>query len=53
MGFRRGIEVIERRLTPDELSGLEECFVTGTGAEVTPVRETGPHNFTAGEFCAR
>jgi branched-chain amino acid aminotransferase len=43
---RRGIEVIERRITPEELSGFEECFISGTGAEVTPVREIGPYNFT-------
>jgi branched-chain amino acid aminotransferase len=45
---RRGIEVIERRIMPEELSGFEECFVTGTGAEVTPVSETGPYKFTPG-----
>jgi branched-chain amino acid aminotransferase len=43
---RRGIEVIERRIIPDELSGFEECFISGTGAEVTPVSETGPYKFT-------
>jgi hypothetical protein len=45
---RRGIEVIERRIMPDELSGFEECFISGTGAEVTPVREIGPYSFTPG-----
>jgi branched-chain amino acid aminotransferase len=45
---RRGIEVIERRIMPDELSTFEECFITGTGAEVTPVSETGPYKFTPG-----
>lgn len=45
---RRGIEVIERRIMPDELSAFEECFITGTGAEVTPVSETGPYKFTPG-----
>ena len=42
----RGIEVIERRIMPDELSSLEECFICGTGAEVTPVSQVGPYNFT-------
>ncbi len=32
---RRGIEVIERRIMPDELTGFSECFITGTAAEVT------------------
>lgn len=45
---RRGIEVVERRILPDELDGFEECFICGTGAEVTPVSEIGPHRFTPG-----
>ncbi|MFO1147280.1 MAG: branched-chain amino acid aminotransferase [Alsobacter sp.] len=43
---RRGIEVIERRIMPDELSAFSECFICGTGAEVTPVSEAGPYRFT-------
>ena len=35
---RRGIEVIERRIMPEELAGFSECFITGTAAEVTPIR---------------
>ncbi len=42
---RRGIEVIERRIMPEELANFDECFVTGTGAEVTPVSEIGPYKF--------
>ena len=45
---RRGIEVIERRIMPEELANFEECFICGTGAEVTPVSEIGPHKFTPG-----
>ena len=47
---RRGIEVIERRIMPDELPSFEECFICGTGAEVTPVSEIGPHRFTPGNI---
>lgn len=36
---KRGLEVIERRIMPDELSSFNECFITGTAAEVTPVGE--------------
>lgn len=36
---KRGFEVIERRIMPDELSSFNECFITGTAAEVTPVGE--------------
>ena len=42
---RRGIEIVERRIMPDELPSFSECFITGTAAEVTPVAEIGPHVF--------
>lgn len=45
---KRGHEVIERVIMPDELSSFEECFITGTAAEVTAVAEIGPHSFTPG-----
>ncbi|HWL69028.1 MAG TPA: branched-chain amino acid aminotransferase [Geminicoccus sp.] len=34
----RGIEVIERHIKPEELANAQEIFVTGTAAEITPVR---------------
>src|SRR6202021_942395 len=45
---RRGIEVIERRILPDELTGFSECFITGTAAEVTAVSEIAQWRFTPG-----
>ncbi len=48
---RRGIKVHERTIMPDELSSFNECFIVGTAAEVTPVREIGPHNFQPGRVC--
>jgi branched-chain amino acid aminotransferase len=45
---RRGIEVIERRIAPDELVGFSECFITGTAAEVTAVSEIAQWRFTPG-----
>lgn len=45
---RRGIEVIERRIMPDELNGFTECFITGTAAEVTAVSEIADWRFTPG-----
>ncbi len=47
----RGYEIIERRIMPEELADFEECFLTGTAAEVTPVREIGPYAFTPGGIC--
>jgi len=46
----RGIEVIERTILPDELQGFEQCFVTGTAAEVTPVSEIDGKTFEVGEI---
>ncbi|WP_444984572.1 branched-chain amino acid transaminase [Halomonas mongoliensis] len=34
-----GIEVVERRITRDELYTAEEAFLTGTAAEILPLRE--------------
>lgn len=47
----RQIEVIERAIMPDELKGFDECFLTGTAAEVTPVSEIGPYKFTPAAMC--
>ena len=38
---RRGIEVIERAIWPEELEGFEQMFLTGSAAEVTPVASAG------------
>jgi branched-chain amino acid aminotransferase len=46
----RGMEVIERTVMPEELEGFEQCFLTGTAAEVAPVAEIGPHRFEVGEM---
>ena len=34
-----GVEVIEKRITRDEVYCADEAFFTGTAAEVTPIRE--------------
>ena len=46
----RGIEVIERRIMPEELGSFSECFLTGTAAEVTPVSEIGPYRYAPAEL---
>ena len=47
---RRGFKLIERAIMPGELEGFEQCFLTGTAAEVTPVSEIGPYRFEVGEI---
>jgi len=45
-----GLELIERRIMPDELSTFNECFIVGSAAEVTPVAEIGPYSFKPGNI---
>jgi branched-chain amino acid aminotransferase len=47
---RRNIEIIERRIMPEELSGFSECFITGTAAEITAVSEIAEWKFTPGRI---
>ena len=48
-----GIEIVERKIMPEEMSEAEECFLTGTAAEVTPVQSIGEFNFKPGEYCLK
>ncbi len=43
-----GIEVIEKRITRDEVYCADEAFFTGTAAEVTPIRELDGRTIGAG-----
>ncbi|MCF7696505.1 branched-chain amino acid transaminase [Mycetohabitans rhizoxinica] len=43
-----GIEVIEKRITRDEVYTADEAFFTGTAAEVTPIRELDNRTIGAG-----
>ncbi|MCY4049120.1 MAG: branched-chain amino acid aminotransferase [Hyphomicrobiales bacterium] len=45
-----GIEVIERAIRPEEMESFEQCFMTGTAAEITPVSEIGPYTFHVGDM---
>lgn len=44
----RGIAVHERHIMPEEMAGFEQCFLTGTAAEVTPVGMIGDYSFEVG-----
>ncbi len=47
---RRGIDVVERHIMPEEMEGFSECFICGTAAEVTPVSEIGQYRFVPAEI---
>ncbi|MGP0093586.1 MAG: branched-chain amino acid aminotransferase [Xanthobacteraceae bacterium] len=53
LAHRNNIEVIERRIMPEELAGFSECFITGTAAEVTAVSEIGHWTFTPARITAQ
>jgi len=42
------VKVHERHIMPEELEGFEQCWLTGTAAEVTPVGQIGTYNFEVG-----
>ncbi len=44
----KGVTVHERVIMPEELEGFEQCWLTGTAAEVTPVGQIGDYNFEVG-----
>ncbi len=41
----KGIEVIERKIKPEEMKNFIGCFLTGTAAEVTPVSQIDQYSF--------
>ncbi len=48
---KRGYTVYKRDIYPSELPHFSECFVVGTAAEVTPVREIAGQAYTPAEVC--
>ena len=44
----RSVKVNVRHIMPEELEGFEQCWLTGTAAEVTPVGQIGDHTFEVG-----
>jgi len=44
----RGVKVVERHILPGEMEDFEQCWLTGTAAEVTPVGSIGDYAFEVG-----
>ncbi|MBC7478246.1 MAG: branched-chain amino acid aminotransferase [Pseudorhodobacter sp.] len=44
------IKVHERHIEASELESFEQCWLTGTAAEVTPVGQIGDYNFEVGDL---
>ena len=47
---KRGLQVNERRIMPEEMADFEQCFLTGSAAEVTPVSKIGEYSFVPGDI---
>lgn len=47
---RRGVEVVEKAIWPEELESFEQMFITGSAAEVTFIQSAGPWNFEIGDL---
>ena len=47
---RRGVEVVEKAIWPEELESFEQFFLTGSAAEVTLVQSAGPWSFEVGDL---
>jgi len=46
----RGLSVHERHILPEELDDFQQCFMTGTAAEITPVVAIEEHRFEIGDI---
>ena len=44
------VKVHERVIMPEELESFQQCWLTGTAAEVTPVGQIGDYNFEVGQM---
>ena len=47
---KKGIEVVEKHIKLEELDSFEQCWLTGTAAEVTPVGQIDTFRFEVGQL---
>ena len=45
----QGYNLIERYIKPEELKNFDEVFLTGTAAEITPVKSIDSYKFLTGD----
>ena len=44
----KGLNLTERHILPSEINGYEEAFLTGTAAEITPIKSIDATNYNTG-----
>jgi len=49
MVTEQGYKITERHILPDEIKDYDEAFITGTAAEITPIRSIDEVNFNIGD----
>ena len=49
MATEQGFKIIVSHILPDEIENFDEAFLTGTAAEITPIRSIDNVNFITGE----
>jgi branched-chain amino acid aminotransferase len=48
----KGLNLTERHILPDEINGYEEAFLTGTAAEITPIKSIDAITYNTGNNTA-
>ena len=49
MAMEKGFKISERYILPEEINNYNEAFLTGTAAEITPIRSIDNINFATGD----
>ena len=49
MAKDQGFKITVRHILPDEIKNYDEAFLTGTAAEITPIRSIDDVNFLTGD----
>jgi len=49
MATNQGFKIVERHILPKEIAEFDEAFLTGTAAEITPIRSIDNIDFNANE----
>ena len=45
----KGFNLVEKHILPKEISSYDESFLTGTAAEITPIKSIDDINYNTGE----
>ena len=49
MAKKQGFDLVEKHIKPDEIHNYDEAFLTGTAAEITPIKSIDDINYTTGK----